>query len=147
MAEGSIVFHVPRPPAEVWTIVADLEQAPDWVTDIISVTKETDGPVGVGTRYSERVNVNGTEGAATMEVTRYDPPRVFANRGEGGPAKFTTMFTLEPDGDGTKVTHSYTMKMSGFMKMMEPMMKGWMRKNSEASVKKLQELFASGAGQ
>jgi carbon monoxide dehydrogenase subunit G len=144
MTKGEITFHVPRPPAEVWSVVADLERAPEWVPDLISVTKVSEGDIRVGTRYTEVVNMNGNKGDAELEVTQYDAPRVFANEGKGGPASFSAKFTLEPDGDGTRVTHEYTVTMSGIMKMMEPLMKGWLKKNSEEAVERLQSLIESG---
>ena len=133
MAEGSIEFRVAVPPEQVFALLGDLTRAPEWVPDLVSVEKLGSGPVGVGTRYHEVVKMGSQTSEAELEVTDYDPPRLFAHKGRGGPSTFTGRFVLEPDGDGTRVTHEYTVKLSGFAKLMTPFVVGWVRKNTEAA--------------
>lgn len=139
MAAGSMEIHVDRKPEDVFAYVSDLENAPQWVPDLVSVTKKTDGEIGVGTRYDEVVRMGKNEGEAQLEVTEYDPPRSFAHRGQGGPSRFTARFTFTPDGDGTRLKHDYTVQLSGFAKLMTPMITGWVRKNADAGMQKLKE--------
>ncbi len=147
MIQGEVVFRVARPPAEAWTVLADLERAPEWVPDLIEVTKLTPGEVGVGTRYHEIVEMSGNRTEAELEVTTFDPPRTFAHAGQGGPASFSATFTLEPDEGGTKVTHAYTCQMKGMMKFMEPILRGWITKNSANASEALAGLIEGGASE
>ncbi len=146
MAGGEVVIEVERTPEEVWKVIADVERAPEWVPDMISARKLTEGEIGVGTRYHEVISMQGKESEAELEITRYEPHRVFAHEGEGGPAKFSATFTLEPtdSGQSTKLTHSWTLKMSGIMRMMEPMIRGLVQKNSEAATDNLKRLLEDG---
>jgi carbon monoxide dehydrogenase subunit G len=144
MTEGKVEFHVRRPPEEVFAALADLEQAPRWVPDLVSVEKQTPGPVGVGTRYSEVVRMGEKVSEAELEVTEHDPPRVFAHRGQGGPARFTARFTLTPDGEGTRVAHAYTVQLSGFAKLLTPVVARWIRKNAETAAEGLRRSLEDG---
>ena len=147
MTEGELVFHVSRPPDAVWAVLVDLENAPDWVPDLVSVSKLTPGDVGVGTRYHEIIEMSGNRTEAELEITTFDPPRVIAYSGKGGPAEFATTFTLAPDGDGTKVTQVYSVQLKGMMRFMEPVIRGWMQTNNAVAVDKLTRLLEGGNGQ
>ena len=57
MPAGTIEIDIPRPIDEVFAYVGDLETAPQWVPDLVSMRKVTEGPVGVGTRYVEMVQM------------------------------------------------------------------------------------------
>jgi len=146
MPKGNLEITIAAAPAKVFAFVADLEGAPDWVPDLVSVTKLTEGPVGVGTQYSEIVKVADKEGAGSLEVTRYEPDRVFAHKGQGGPAKFTATFTVEPSGDGARVVHEYEVKLSGMAKLMSPVLTTWMKKNGEKALANLKSRLEGGAG-
>jgi len=147
MAKGEVVVHVERTLEEVWNVLADLERAPEWVPDMLSARKLTEGAVGVGTRYHEVVSMHGKDAEAELEVTRFEPPRVFAHRGEGGPARFSATFTLEPGDSGgrsTRLTHAWTVELSGMMRMMEPLVRGWVQRNSEEAVRNLKRSMEAG---
>lgn len=146
MPEGTLSITVDATPEAAFALVADLERAPEWVPDLLSVTKLSGGPVGVGTRYAEVVQMGGKQGDGELEVTEYERPRVFAHKGQGGPAHFTGRYVLEPEGGGTRITHHYTVKLGGFMSLMAPMISGWVRRNTEAGLQNLERLLADDAG-
>ncbi len=136
--DGSITFRIARSRAEVFAYVSDLERAPEWVPDLISVTKTTPGDVRLGTRYRQVVRVAGKQGDAELEVTEYEPGRSFAHRGEGGPARFTARFVFEDDEQGgTRIVHDYSVAMSGFAKLMLPVLKAWLSENTETAASNL----------
>jgi carbon monoxide dehydrogenase subunit G len=144
LSHGSIEFHVARPPAEVFPYVADLERAPEWVPDLISVEKLGDGPVRVGSRFRQEVRAAGRTGHAELEVTEYEPPRRFAHRGKGGPAEFKAEFTLEPDGEGTRVRHDFEVRMKGLFKLASGAVEGWVERNAETAVANLKRVIEEG---
>ena len=110
--------------------------------DLVSARRLTDGEVGVGTRYAEVVSIGGKTSKAEVEITQFEPPHVFAHAGAGGPARFTASFRLDADGaGGTNVTHAWTLELAGVMRMMEPMVRGWVQKNAAAAAEGLKELL------
>jgi len=146
MSKGRIVFRVAQPPDIVFPYLSDLENAPEWVPDLVSVQKVTEGPIGVGTRYAEVVRMGSRMEKADLEVTEYAPDRVFAHSGRGGPSTFSARFELEPDDGGTRITHSYSVSMSGMFKLVAPLATNWIRKNTEAGVENLTRLLESRHG-
>jgi len=147
--EGRVSFHVRRPVAEVFAYVSNLELAPEWVPDLVSVRKTSTGPLGVGTRYDEVVHMGGRMAEAQLEVTEYSPPRVFAHRGQGGPAHFSARFLFTPEEPGTLVTHEWEVRLSGMFRLMSPLASNWVRKNVEAGMENLRrrlERSASAGG-
>ena len=145
MAEGSIEIRIARRAEEVFAYLSDLERAIEWVPDLLTMKKLTDGPIGVGTRYVETIKQGGSTGSAQLEVTEYEPNRVFAHKGEGGPVKFTGLFTVRPDGDESVVVHDYTFELSGLAKLMGPVLVKWLKRNSEIGAANLKRVLESGS--
>jgi len=139
--EGKIEIYVKAKPDEVFAYLANLENAPEWVPDLISVRQTSEGDLGVGTRYTETVQMGKQSNEAELEITEYNPPRVFAHKGQGGPAKFSARFVLKPDGDGTRIEHHYTVRMTGFYIFFAPFTNRWVRKNTEAAMEVLKTIL------
>jgi len=143
MHQGRNEFRVERPVSVVFAFVADVERASEWVPDLLSVEKLTSGPIGVGAKYSEKVNQGGRTGSAELTVTQYEVDRVVATEGHGGPATFSASYTFEADGDATNVVHEYTLELSGIAKLMAPMIHGWLEKNNQTAVENLKRILES----
>jgi len=143
MADGIFTIRLDRPPATVFALVANLERAPEWVPDLISVTKRTPGDVGVGTCYSEVVRMGNATGTGKLEILEYEPPRSFVHKGESGPTRFVGRFTLEADGEGTLLTHHYTLRLRGLLKYLDPLIGGWVRRNAQAALTNLRGIVDS----
>ena len=139
--EGKIEISVRAKPDEAFAYLANLENAPEWVPDLISVRQTSEGDVGVGTRYTETVQMGKQTHEAELEITEYDPSRVFAHKGQGSPAKFSARFVLKPDGDGTRIKHHFTVRMTGLYKIFAPLTNRWVRKNTEAAMKALKTIL------
>jgi carbon monoxide dehydrogenase subunit G len=146
MPKGTLTVHIDRSPADVFAVVSDLPGSSAWVPDLVSVTQLGDGPVGVGTQYSEVVKMGDKEGEGHLVVTDFEPGRLFAHKGQGGPARFSCRFECHADGTGTRLVHHYTVSMGGMMKMMAPFLGSWVRKNSEAAMANLKRLLEEGEG-
>ena len=144
MPSGSVSIDVAATPEAAFAVVADMTQAPRWVPDLVSVTKVTDGPVAVGTRYTEVVQMGDKQGDGELWVTVHEPPRVYAHDGQGGPARFSARFTIEPAGDGCRVVHDYEVKLTGMARLMAPLMSKWVEKNSRAAMDNLKRLIEQG---
>jgi carbon monoxide dehydrogenase subunit G len=134
MTEGELSFHVRRPPEVVFDFLVDLERAPEWADVLHRVERVTPGEVGVGTRYCGRVRLAGQVQDGELEIVRFERPGAFAYEARGGPARLTALFELEDDGGGTLVRHRYGLVLSGFAKMMEPMVRGMLAQRAQTAV-------------
>ena len=46
---------IDRPIAEVFALLADLTTHPTWSPDMVSASQITDGPIGLGTRFLQKI--------------------------------------------------------------------------------------------
>jgi carbon monoxide dehydrogenase subunit G len=144
MQSGEVIFEVAKPPAEVWARLVDVERTPDWVKSMQSSSLPDGGPIGLGSPISQQLEINGALNEAKLKVTVFDPCTAFAHEGESGPATFTARFDLEEISGGTRVVHGFSVTLGGVMRMMEPMVGGWVKKNAQESVQSLKRLIEAG---
>ncbi len=141
--EDTISIIVRSRPEKVFAYLSNPENAPEWVPYLVSVQKITDGDVGVGTRYVEIVQIGKWQNEAELEITEYNPPHVFAYKGKGGPSRFTARFTIKPEGDGTRIEHRYSLRMTGIFVILSPFTNRWVRINAQTGMDSLQSIFHS----
>jgi uncharacterized protein YndB with AHSA1/START domain len=100
-------------PADVWAVVTDPDQAPNWFTFAERVEVLDGSAGGVGQRQRQYGRWGKRQAEVDREITEYDPPhgyawRHLAERLDGKPAPRFAQSTdfqiqLEPAGDGTLV--------------------------------------------
>jgi hypothetical protein len=87
-------------PSAVFAYVSDFERHGDWSGHGLEVTKETDGPVGVGTRFSTVAKQFGTQRERST-VTDMTSPTLFAWDSDGALGRVHHWFALRGDGGST----------------------------------------------
>jgi carbon monoxide dehydrogenase subunit G len=92
--------EIARSAEDVFAYLDDLERHDEWNPDIVSSTRETDGPTGVGSRATDVRRGPGGTMSVTYEITEHDPPRRTAFRGVNGPVRAVGTFTVESVGEG-----------------------------------------------
>lgn len=123
MIEFSIETEIARAPQEVFAYVADPSKLATWQTNTVSVTQEGDGPLGLGTRLREVHRApGGKELESLVEVSEFDPPRVFALRMLEGPLPIDGRTTFERAGAGTRMTFHCSGRPSGMMRLASPLL-------------------------
>jgi uncharacterized protein YndB with AHSA1/START domain len=100
-------------PADVWAVVTDPDQAPNWFTFAERVEVLDNSRVGSGQKQRQYGRWGKRRAEVDREITEYDPPhgyawRHLAERLDGKPAPRFARSTdfqirLEPAGDGTLV--------------------------------------------
>jgi len=120
---GNVVVH--KPIQEVFDLFADLEKSHEYSRPVIERTKLTEGPVGAGTRYSARDQWPGRQVEFTVEITEYKSPDLIAASwtspmAGGWRAEFT-----EADSSGTRLDFHASMKPSGIMGLLSPILRPW----------------------
>lgn len=94
--------HIDASPAAVWAVLTDVEHAPDWTPTMSKVERLDSGPFGPDS--SVRIKLVGFP-ATPWRVTQFDDGRSFTWVAQSGP-RVTATHTVEPDGNGTKLTLS-----------------------------------------
>ena len=114
-------------------VYTELDKAAERIPDIVSLEVLSEGPFGEGTRWRETRSMFRKEATEEMWVTGFDPPKSYNVDAESHGMHYSTHFSFTPDGDGTRVswTFSGTAQKLG-AKMMAPifnvLMKSTMKK-------------------
>jgi uncharacterized protein YndB with AHSA1/START domain len=94
-------IEVSRPPDEVFAYVIDPSTFPDWQQGVTS--GHMDGPTThLGSRCTTVRRIGGREREVTTEITEFDAPRRWADRGIEGPIRAIVAVTVEPLADGRR---------------------------------------------
>lgn len=107
---------------EVWAFVTDLTNDPAWHTDILEATKTPEGPIGTGTVWHARFKPAMGISEGDMRVVTFEPNRRQVMKGDIGPMHPTLTYLLDPSDGGTSLTRHVQISVSGWMKIMSPMM-------------------------
>lgn len=139
MPSGTVVADFAAPVARVWEIITDLENAPSWVPDLVSVRHMDSGLTRVGSRFAEVVRVQGREIEMVVTITEYAAPRLIAHEGEGGSVKIGGRTTIDQTPSGCRVTNEWWLELSGMLKLASPIAGNWTRNNIDSSMRALRQ--------
>lgn len=95
-------------PASVFEVMSDFEHAGERISAINKVEMHTEGPVGLGTRFTEWRTMFGKEASETMEVTAFEPGRSYVLSAESHGSKYTSIMRSLPEGHGTRVEFEFS---------------------------------------
>ena len=122
---------IAKPQEVVYTLVRDLERAPEWQHSLESVDVHT------GTEVRR---VAGFRQEATFLVLEDDPPRRLAIASEGGPARVRATFELAPEGDGTRVVFTLDLDLRGPSRLAARFARTVAQREVRASLQKLKRV-------
>jgi carbon monoxide dehydrogenase subunit G len=100
MTEVVVSCTIAAPLEHVWSVLTDLERAPEHVSAIQSVEVLTPGPFGVGTRWRETRTMFGKTATEEMTVTASEPPRRYVAEADSAGAHYVTEFVVSPADQG-----------------------------------------------
>jgi uncharacterized membrane protein len=122
MAAITNTVEVERPSAEAFAYVIDPVTMPEWQQGAVS--GHMDGPVThVGSRCTTVRTIGGRSREVTTEITEYDPPRRWADRGIDGPIRAIVRVTVQPlaDDSRSRVTIELDFAGHGIGKLLVPL--------------------------
>jgi hypothetical protein len=104
-----------------WAYVTDVTNDPAWLPNIIEGTETSEGLIGTGTVWHARFKpaMGISEGLHARGDVRADRRQVM---GDIGPMHRTLTYLLEQSDAGTTFTRHVQISVSGWMKIMSPMM-------------------------
>ncbi|WP_084130331.1 SRPBCC family protein [Demequina sp. NBRC 110055] len=94
-------------PEGVWSVVTDLDSAPEVMRNIVAVERLEGDGFSVGTRWKETRRMFGRDEAETMWVSDIDEPRSYTVQSRAGGALYTTVFRLTPTEMGTELVVTF----------------------------------------
>lgn len=121
MGHVSYSEEINATPEQVWAIISDVTRLPDWAYQERGQNYPVEGKYGsdqhegIGTIW---VGVSADGQTATQKITAWEPPTTLAYQLEAMEnaalnMSQTSTFTLEPAGNGTKVTWAVDWQLGG----------------------------------
>jgi uncharacterized protein YndB with AHSA1/START domain len=101
MAPITTSTEIVRPAEEVFGYVTDPSTMPEWQQGCVSGHMDA-STTRVGSKCTTVRRIGGGEREVTTEITEYDPPRRWADRGIDGPIRAIVAVTVEPLADGSR---------------------------------------------
>jgi uncharacterized protein YndB with AHSA1/START domain len=142
MIQFTIETEIARPPSEVFAYVADPAKLATWQRNTVSVVVEGDGPVGLGTRLREVHRApGGKQLASLVEVSEYEPGRVFALRMLEGALPIHARITFEATELGTRVRFGAHGQPSGAIRLAQPLLRLTLKRQFTAYCTTLQQIL------
>jgi uncharacterized protein YndB with AHSA1/START domain len=122
MAPITTTIEVTRPAEEAFAYVTDPSTMHEWQQGCLS--GHMDAPTTrVGSKCTTIRKIGGREREVTTEITQYDPPRRWADRGIDGPIRAIVAVTVEPiaGGSSSRVTIDLDFTGHGIGKFLVPL--------------------------
>lgn len=153
-AEGSLslslirvdlTVEVNRPVEEVFAYVTDPAKLGAWQTNLVSVTKETEGPVGPGTRFREvRRAPFGRTAEAIVEVSAYEANRRFDLRIVSGPLPIDGRNEFTAVDGATRIEFVAEGELRGALRLAGPVLGHLLRRQFDGDYTRLKDALESG---
>jgi carbon monoxide dehydrogenase subunit G len=100
--EGSVT--VAKPPAEVFPWLLDADKVPRWMTGLQVYEPLEPGPLLVGSRIRQELEVSGHTLRFELEVSRLEPPTAAELRFQGSGFRAANQYALSDAPAGTQLT-------------------------------------------
>jgi uncharacterized protein YndB with AHSA1/START domain len=135
---------VKRPIDEVFAAMSDWTNTEKWISGTGSVSKTSDGAIGVGTTWHASGKALGRAFEGDLKVTEFEPDRKLAWTTDK-PLKLTTAFTFTSVDGGTRVDQTSDGDLDGFFKLAQPVMLPMMKRQLQHDLETFRDLMDANA--
>lgn len=139
MAGFNLTEWIARPQKQVFDFITDSRNAPKIGSNTKEMIKLTEGPVGVGTRYSETRIMNGKEAVAELEIVEFQPPQKYSVKNVTEGIDSVYHYSIQPEKDGTRINLVCEVTASGVKKLMTPMVASILKKEDGDHLQRLKK--------
>ena len=113
-------IETPLPIDDAFAFVADFANARHWDPGVATSERIDPGPVGVGARYRLGVRMRGKVAPMEYRVTTWEPGRRVVLAGEGSNVSAIDEIRFEPTPTGTRIDYTADIRLTGWMRVVEP---------------------------
>ena len=114
--ELSVVIN--RPIEELFGILTNLENDLKWRREWVEARKTSQGPIGLGSRFSLFGKTFGKQIETVYETVEFEPNLIAAWKTVSGPLPLRFQRSFERVEDGTRFTIKYEAEVRGFFKLL-----------------------------
>jgi carbon monoxide dehydrogenase subunit G len=130
--------------ARVFEVLTDLDRMPDWMPSVHWVENLTGGPLRKGSRLAETRDHGGRERTTELEVTGFDPPRMFRASGGAMGLTVTLTFRLNPRDPKTEVEYEAQVEGNWLLKPVAKRIAAGMERHDNDILERLQRVVELG---
>jgi uncharacterized protein YndB with AHSA1/START domain len=132
MAQISGEIVIDRPIDEVFDFVADERNEPLYNSRMLTAEKVTDGPIGIGTRFSATTNSGRGTADMVIEVISFNRPMRIVSSTSLSNMNIRGTLAFEPVGQDTRLRWSWDLEPKGALKVIGPVVALLGRRNEKA---------------
>ena len=133
-------LSVSAPPAAIFAIVDDFSKTPLWLSRCTGIDKLSDGPNDVGTALKYHYDDGRRSGTMDGQIIAREPDRHFAMKFTDTMMDVTVDFVAASDGVGTTLTHSIDIATKGFGRLLTPLIRRQLPKQTMDAMTKLKAM-------
>ncbi len=146
MIAFAVETEIARPPSDVFAYVTDPGTLASWQTNTVSAVPEGPLPLAVGSRVPEVHRApGGKELASLVEVSEYEPDRVFGLRIIEGRLPLHSRITMEPSARGTRMRFAVQGQPAGAMRLAGPLLRRMLRRQFAGHCETLKRILEEGS--
>jgi uncharacterized protein YndB with AHSA1/START domain len=133
---------IARPIEDVFAFVSDATNEPKWHTDVLEVSRTSNGPAGAGSTFRWVVDFMGHK-EMHVRVVGFEPNRREFIQATSGAMLPMITFLFEAHGGGTRFSRSVEVQPAGLFRLMQPMLRGMMAKRNAGFLENLKHVLES----
>jgi hypothetical protein len=139
---------IDKPPVDVFCFLRDKDTHKQQDNSpVLLLEKTTDGPVGVGTRYREVVQIAPfIKSEILSEITRYEQYSVLDETWIGGGMKGTLTYFFNTTGQGTTLIQHVEIETHWLLKPFDPVIAGTYAKAAQYRLDCIKAILETGRG-
>jgi carbon monoxide dehydrogenase subunit G len=132
---------IERPVDEVFSFISDFENEPAWCEEVVRTQQTSEGPVGVGSTFTDHVEFMGRTMESAYAVLDYQPNESITIETSSGPVPFVATYSFEDAGGATKLAIAADAEPGGFFKLASPLIRRQLDKQWERNFANLKRLL------
>jgi len=142
MIQHEVSIHLSQPVEHVFAYLIDPVELRAWQSNLIETEQLTENPVRIGTRFREVRQIGGRPTEYQAEIIELEPNKRFTTKTLSGPPCVVS-YTFDAKNGGTQLEYKFVLQTSGIMRLLEPMIAGSIKKDTEKDFQKLKQILES----
>jgi len=140
MIQHEVTIHLNRPVEQVFAFLMDTGKLSTWQSNLIKIEPLTEGPLRAGSRFREVRRLGRRDSEIQGEITVFEPNKRFETKTITRP-NVTVSYSFEAENSGTQLKQKFVMLTSGLMRLLEPLIAGSIKRESESDFETLKRIL------
>jgi hypothetical protein len=107
---------------DVYSFILNFENESRWADEVVRTEKTSEGPIGVGSMFTDHVEFMGKTLKTSYEILAIEP-KAITIRTSSGPVPFTATYSFENADGATHLSIGADVEPGGFFKLATPMIR------------------------